>query len=1052
MQASATSFKTAPALAFFKNPYLLALTLLIILLGGFSALSNIPRIEDPRITPRYPRVTTLLPGASAARVEALVTDVIEDSLLEIAEIKKIESRSMPSISIVNIELADEVGPGENEQIFSEIQNQLKDIQPDLPADATQPFFNDKNNAVAFSKIVAIRWTQNTPPELGVMSRLAEELADSLRAISGTDLVRIYGQPDEEIRVDIDAAELAALNMTTADVARAIAAADTRLPAGTIRGDERSLFVEVDAEIDSLARIRRIPLRTTASGAVVTVGSVATITKATHDPPADLAFANGARSILVAAQTNEKVRLDQWAIEAREAVEAFKASSGGGLGVDTVFDQNVYTEERLSTLGNNLLAGAALVVLVVFFAMGFRAALIVGSSLPLSAAISIFALGAAGQQLHQMAIFGMIIAIGLLIDNAIVVTDQVKKHLDDGDERWQAVQKALAHLFIPLLASTLTTILGFMPVFLLPGAMGDFVGPIAIAVVFALMASFFTAVTLIPSLGGLFMRRRVAGTPHVWWRDGVRSKRVAAAYRRLLETVLSFPRLAVLGGLVLPVAGFVLASTLGEQFFPPADRNQFEIEVRLSPSSTNARTTEMARQIEGTLREYPTVKEVHWRIGGTYPTVYYNRIMREQSNDAFAHAIVFVDTVKEANALTRQLPVILGEAYPEAQIVVAPFAQGPPVDAPVGFEIIGPDVATLREIGEELRRIMHTVDGVLHTRATVAGGAPKLDFVADEFAATEAGFTLTDIAAQMQSDLDGRAGGALLEDLEELPVVVRLSDADRKAVSGLEHLLLTNRRGTRWVPANSLGELALRPELSSISRRNNQRSNDVLGYIGRDVLAIDVTNEILAELDRVNFTLPPGYRLRVAGDSEQSSNALGQLLTYLPIILMLMIATIVLSFRSVRLAGIIGLVAVLSIGLGLLSLWIGGYARGFNAIIGSVGLVGVAINGTIVVLAAIRARTDSSGGDKAAIVRETMGATRHIVSTTLTTVGGFVPLLVFSGGDFWPPLAIVIAGGVAFSITLSLLFTPALYSLVCGWRAWSIPAEEEAIHTPAEAAS
>ena len=231
---------------------------------------------------------------------------------------------------------------------------------------------------------------------------------------------------------------------------------------------------------------------------------------------------------------------------------------------------------------------------------------------------------------------------------------------------------------------------------------------------------------------------------------------------------------------------------------------------------------------------------------------------------------------------------------------------------------------------------------------------------------------------------------------------------------------------RWIPATSLGSVALTPEASSISRLDGVRSNDVLGYIRRDALAIDVTNAIMARVEAEGFDVPPGYAFEVAGDSEQQADALGDLLTYLPVLLMLMIGTIVLSFRSNRLALLIGVVAVLSVGLGMLSLWIGGYARGFNAIIGSVGLVGVAINGTIVVLAAIRANAESRAGHLQAIVDETIGATRHIVSTTATTVGGFIPLLLFTGGDFWPPLAIVIAGGVGFSITLSLVFTPAVY--------------------------
>ncbi len=1027
------SFVTRGAGALLENRYLLVLGLVIILLAGLSALSNIPRIEDPQIVPRYPMVTTFLPGASASRIEALITDPIEDSLREVAEIKKIESSSAPGISIINIELLAAIGAGENEQAFSKIQNELKDVASSLPPGATQPFFNDKNTAVAFSKVISISWPADSPPALGVMSRLAENLADTMRSFPGTDLVRVYGAPQEEVAVVVEGDEIAALGLSAASLAAIIRSADTKLPAGAVRGSERDLFVEVDAEIDTLDRIRAIPIRRGAAGSLVTVGDVARIEKRWREPTRDLAYTNGQRSVLIAARTNDSVRLDTWSEATTAAIDDFRRDFGGGLEIETIFEQNVYTEERLSTLGGNLGAGALLVMLVVLGGMGWRAAIIVGAALPLSAGLTLFGLSVLGQQLHQMAIFGMIIAIGLLIDNAIVMTDEVKRELDEGASRDDAIRGALNHLAIPLLASTLTTVLGFMPVFLLPGAMGDFVGPIAIAVVLALVSSFFVAMTFIPALSGLFLRRNVEGQRQRWWVDGYQPKRAGRAFRRFLKRALQRPGLTAAACAVMPIAGFFLASTLGEQFFPPADRNQFEITVRMPPATSIERTSRTAQAIETRVREQAGVTDVHWRVGGTYPTIYYNRIMLEQANDAFAHAMVYTDTLASARRLTRDLPALLGDQFTEAQIVVAPFAQGPPVDAPVAFFVSGPDTDVLRGLGEEVRRIMHTVPGVLQTRATVAGGQPKLEFVADEFAASQAGLDLTTIAAQLQSDLEGQSGGALLEDLEELPVVVRLERAERNTVDGLESMLLSGPGG-QSIPVSGLGQFELRPEASLISRRNGIRTNKILGYLARDVLAIDVTNAVLAKLEEQDFTVPAGYKLAVGGDSAEASNAFGGLFTYLPILVMLMVATIILSFRSLKLAGIIGLVAVLSVGLGLLSLWIGGYARGFNAIIGSIGLVGVAINGTIVVLAGIKSNARALAGDIDEVVKETLNSTRHIVSTTLTTVGGFVPLLLFTGGDFWPPLAIVIAGGVAFSITLSLVFSPSMYMLTVGRRA------------------
>ena len=480
-------------------------------------------------------------------------------------------------------------------------------------------------------------------------------------------------------------------------------------------------------------------------------------------------------------------------------------------------------------------------------------------------------------------------------------------------------------------------------------------------------------------------------------------------------------------MVLPLLGFILAGTLGQQFFPPADRDQFEIEVWMPADASIGRTAAMTRRIEQTLRDYDEVEQVHWLVGSSFPTIYYNRVMRQEGNNGYAHGMVYTDTVQGSKTLTTLLPRVLGDAFPEARIVVSPFAQGPPVDAPVAFRIEGPSTAVLRSLGDELRRIMHEVPEIVQTRASISGGQPKLNFVADEIAASQTGLTLTQIAAQMQTGLEGQLGGSILEDLEELPVRVRVASDHRNSAESIASLsFVANGSSDGWIPASSIGDVELVPEAGSITRQDGVRSNDVLGYITRDALAIDVTNAILEQVEAQGFVVPPGYALIVDGDSANQTEALRNLTTYLPILLMLMIATIVLSFRSGRLAALIGVVAVLSVGLGMLALWIGGYARGFNAIIGSVGLIGVAINGTIVVLAAIRANDDARRGRVDAIVTETIGATRHIVSTTLTTIGGFIPLLLFMGGDFWPPLAIVIAGGVGFSVTLSLLFTPAVY--------------------------
>jgi multidrug efflux pump subunit AcrB len=1019
---------------FTRNRHLLILSIVLLLVAGLTALTSLPRIEDPRIATRNATIITPFPGASASRVEALVSKKIEERLRELSEIKIIESTSRNNISVIALEVQDWVDASTNEKVFSKIRDRLDDAAGDLPVGVGKPEFDDKRGAVAFSMILSLAWQHGDETKLGILNRVAEQLGDRLRNLPGTEQIVLFGAPEEEIRVDADATELAALGISTDELAALVSAADARRSAGTLRGRNRDLAIELTGALDSVHRIAAVPLADNGRGGIVSVGDIATVSKHWQQPPEQVALHAGQRSILVAVRTEEAIRLDQWAATARDAVATFRESLDPGVSLETVFDQSHYTEERLGNLAGNLLAGAAVIVVVVWFMMGWRPALIVGSALPLSAGATLFGLTFFGEQIHQMSIFGMIIAIGLLIDNAIVMTDNVVERRRAGATPPEAVAAAIRHLFSPLFASTLTTILGFMPVFLLPGNVGDFVGPIAIAVVLALIASFALSMTVIPALAGLLAHAEQASGRR-WWRDGVQSRALGGAYRGLLNGIMRHPVISVMLAMVLPVMGFVLASTLGMQFFPPADRNQLEIQVWMPDGSSIDHTVSNLHAIDRAIQRHPGVTHTTWVAGASSPPVYYNQLREQDNNPAYARAVLRVGDSATAKRLESVLQDDLTRRFRDAQIVVRAFGQGPPISAPIGFRIVGPDPDRLRVLGEHLRAILHQHPAITHTQASILGGNPKLWLEADEQQARLAGLTLGDVARQFQAALDGRIGGRVLEDLEDLPVRIRLHESQRNAIDEVGGLRLVTPHGD-WVPASAIGDLQLRPELGSITRRNGERINEIQGFLRQGALPIEVTRAVLARVDAGDIELPPGYRIDLAGDSAEQQRAVRQLLTYVPVLATLMIATLVLSFRSFALAGVIGLVAVFSIGLGMLSLWAGDFPLGFNPIIGSAGLVGVAINGSIVVLAAIRANPLARQGEVAAIIDETIGATRHIVSTTLTTVAGFMPLLLFTGGDFWPPLAIVIAGGVGLSGILSLIFTPAVYHLI--YRPQSAP--------------
>jgi multidrug efflux pump subunit AcrB len=1054
------------AVALLRNRHLLILVVMLVVLAGLAAWGHLPRIEDPRITSRYAFIATPYPGASAAQVEALVTKPLEDAVREVAEVKLIDSTSSGDISVLGVELEDAVTAATNERIFAELRDKLAAAAANLPPGAGPPVLDSDRGATAYSLIAAVTWTSGTdhPAPLGVIKRLAEALAQDLRNLPGSEQVLLFGAPDEEIRVEVDPAELAATGLRLEQVASRLANADVKDPAGGLYGDRHRLRLTVAGELDAAQRVAAVPLLAE-DGRAVSVGDIAAVSKTWREPPSQIVQTDGRRSLLIGVRTRAALDLEAWAEAAIATVERFNAANaGGGIEIRVLFDQSSYTQARLEELGGNLLAGVLIVMLVVFLTMGWRSALVVGSALPLSAAITLLGLDLVGQQIHQISIFGMIIAIGLLIDSAIVVADEVHQRLGAGATPQDAVRDTVDHLFTPLAASTFTTMLGFMPILLLPGNLGDFVGPIATAVIIALATSFLLSMTLIPALAALAGETTSAKRRHrrhLWWRDGLSNHWLASLYAGLLGRLFRHPGITALSCLLLPGAGLWAATQLGLQFFPPSDRDQFEVQVWTSSDASIRHTAAAMEAIETVIRERGQIRQSFWVAGASSPPVYYNQLRMEEDNPSYARATVQAASQAEARRLVTDLQRVLPARFPELRIVVRAFGQGPPIAAPISLRLFGPEPAQLRQLGDELRRILSQLPQVTETKASIPGGSPQLRLQANEQDARLAGLGLGDIAGQYRAALDGVIGGSVLEDLEQLPVRVRWGNADRADPARLAALpLLSERAGagvgaatgaasdtgagmTRmtaadagqavWIPAAALGPLELIPEAPSITRRDGERVNIIEAWLTADALPIEVTEQLRAEIARDGLVLPAGYRLEFAGDSEEQGEAIALLLAYAPLLGAMMVATLVLAFRSFLLAALILLIGALSVALGMLALWLSGYPLGFNPVLGSAGLIGVAINDSIVVLAAIRADAKAAAGDLSATVQSVLGSTRHVISTTLTTVGGFLPLILLSGGDFWPPLAIVIAGGVALATPLGLVFTPAAYRILLPLR-------------------
>ena len=1009
---------------FYRNRQLLWLTITLIVVWGLSAFFTLPRREDPQIIPRYAAVTTLYPGASPERVEALVSEKIETELRDIEELESIASTSMQGVSIIDIEIKDTIT--DVEPIWAKVRNELEDISPDLPLAAEEPEF-EESKGKANSLIVGLYWQLQSPVNYAILHRVAQNLEGQLRNIPGTDSIELFGEPDEEILVAVDGTAMNQLGLTIQQLAAQITASDAKVSAGEIRSRNELLF-EVDSNLDSLERIRRIPIKIEQQGQVAQVGDIAEVTKGIQEPVADLALVNGQRGVVIAVRVESDFRVDSWAQQAHEVLNTFEENQlTDGLALTVILDQSHYVEERLNGIIGNLIISSLLVIGVSLLILGWRSALIVGSALPLSVLIVFGAMKSLQIPLHQMSVTGLIIALGLLIDNAIVVVDEVNIELKTSSKPSVAVQETVQKLFGPLLASTLTTIFAFFPIAVSAGPTGEFIGTIGITVILALLSSFALSMTIIVSLAGLMHQRFPQPSQTHWWTSGFTNARLTAFYRWSLVTIFRRPVLGIMVAMLFPIIGFIHFASLPQQFFPPTNRDQLQIEIQLPATAAIAETQTLVQQVRDLMRSNSKVDEIHWFLGKNAPSFFYNVVNRQENQANYAQGIVQLNDTTELRQTIQSLQTQLDQTFPQAQILVKQLEQGPPFDAPIQLRIYGSDMNQLREIGNQLRQILSEIPDVIHTQADLAEISPKLSLQVDEVAAQRVGLSNDAIAAQLSSQLDGITGGSILEDTEELPVRVRLSNQTRGNLDAITSLDLLSSSGQQ-VPLASVASVTLQPATSSIARREGQRVNNILGFITAGALPDNVLTQFQKRLQDLSFTLPPGYRIEYGGEADARGDAVGNLLSTVGVLMILMVATLVLSFNSFALAGLLGVVAIAAVGLAALSLWLFNSVFGFTAILGTLGLIGVAINDSIVVLAALREDPLASRGHRQATVKVILQATRHVIATTITTMISFVPLILDPSG-FWPPLAIAVAGGLGGATLLALYFIPSAHLLI-----------------------
>lgn len=1020
-----------------ENPRLISLFAALLIVSGLAALTSLPTAEDPRVLNRVATVLTPYPGATPDRVEALVTETLENALRTLPEIDVISSSSQAGVSVIRLELKDSVK--NTTPIWSEVRDKLGEFQASLPEGSGTSRLDD-DRGYAYTRLIALQWAGPGEASLATVGRYSEEFAQRLRAIPGMDLVREYGAPEEEIQVALDPVAAARSGLSISEVAEAIRQRDAKVSAGQLRGGDREWLIEVSGELETIAGLGATVVQEEPDGRVLRLRDIASLSRGPREPPEDRALVNGQQAIVIGARMLPDLRIREWSERVDEVTRRFQSELPANITLDVLFDQQIYTNKRLGGLVWNVLIGFVVILSVLFLTLGWRAALVVAFALPLTVSFTLACLNWYGMPIHQMSVTGLVVALGIMVDNAIVMTDTIQRNLRNGDSATRALNRALGHLWAPLAGSTLTTILAFMPIAIMPGPAGEFVGGIAISVIFALIGSYLVSFTLVAGLAGRFLR---ADDRHV----GLHWGALASRFRALLGWVVDHPRRALFLSLLLPLAGFLAASQMDEQFFPPSDRDMFTIELHLDAAAGLASTESVVKEISPLLLETAGIEHVEWFLGRSAPSFYYNIVQRYDQRPNFAQAMVSTSNFESANVAIPQIQKQLDDRFPGTQILVRKLEQGPPFNAPVELRLFGPNQTMLAEIGEQIRAEVLMVEDVIHARATLTRGRPKVALQVDENQVRRAGLAPVQLASQLQAVFNGVQAGSILEGTEELPVRVQLDGADRQNPADLLKLHLAGDTPDSVIHLDSLASVTIEPASGIIARRQGERVNTIEAYQRAGVLPSVVEKRIQERLAADALELPPGYRIEFGGESAERNAAVGKLLSSVGLILVLLVTVVVLSFNSFRLSSIVFMVAGLSGGLGLLCVWTFGYPFGFVVIVGLMGLVGLAINAAIVILAELKSDPNAVTGDHEAVVEGVMNCTRHIGSTTLTTLGGFMPLIL-DGGGFWPPFAIAIAGGTVLTSVLSFAFVPAAFSLYARRKPFEPSSSPETGHDPA----
>jgi len=1003
-----------------------SVTLFLILLvsvAGVIAFFQLGRAEDPAFTVKTMTVITAWPGATAQEMQDQVAERLEKRMQELRWYDRTETYTRPGLAFTTVTLLDSTPPAEVQEEFYQARKKIQDESAALPAGVIGPIVNDEYSDVTFA-LFALK-AKGEPQR--ALVRDAEGLRQRLLHVAGVKKVNIIGEQSERIFVSFSHDRLATLGISPQDIFAALNSQNALTPAGSIDTAGPQVFIRLDGAFDKLQKIRDTPV--VAQGRTLKLSDVATVERGYEDPATFLVRSNGEPALLLGV-----VMRDGWnGLDLGKALDAEVSAINEGLplgmSLAKVTDQSVNISASVDEFMVKFFVALMVVLVVCFVSMGWRVGIVVAAAVPLTLAAVFVVMAATGKNFDRITLGALILALGLLVDDAIIAIEMMVVKMEEGYSRIAASAYAWSHTAAPMLSGTLVTAVGFMPNGFARSTAGEYTSNMFWIVGIALVVSWIVAVAFTPYLGVKLLPEigKAAGG-----HDAIYGTPNYNRFRRLLGRVIGrkwIVAAVVVGSFVVSVLGMDIVK---KQFFPTSDRPEVLVEVQMPYGTAIGRTSAATAKVEAWLARQPEAKIVTAYVGQGAPR-FYLAMSPELPDPSFAKLVVRTDSQAEREALKARLRQAIADGLAqEARVRVSQLVFGPYSPFPVAFRVAGPDPDKLRAISADVRRVMESSPLMRTVNTDWGSRAPALHFTLQQDRLQAVGLTSSGVAQQLQLLLNGLPVTEVREDIRSVQVLARAAGDIRLDPAKISGFTLTGAAGQR-IPLSQAGTVDVRMEDPILRRRDRTPTITVRGDIAEGLQPPDVSAAIQQQLQPILARLPAGYRIEQAGAIEESDKATKALLPLFPIMLALTLLIIILQVRSI--SAMVMVLATSPLGLiGVVpTLLLFRQPFGINALVGLIALSGILMRNTLILIGQIHENKRAGMAPFDAVVEATVQRTRPVLLTALAAVLAFIPL---TQSVFWGTLAYTLIGGTLAGTVLTLVFLPAMYAI---WYRIRVPA-------------